>query len=149
MKNLFKTSILPTLMAVFAVVIVGSGCPAETAILEESDTEAPKIIIVTPNDNAVFYPIGTPEAITTVVLNAGASDNVKVNSGTVKVINPAGEVVHTHSESTDEVYTSFSTDTPGTYSVIFEFVDTSGNKAELRIIIICNEVSTDGDDTAA
>ncbi|MEC3907497.1 hypothetical protein VOI54_10740 [Tamlana sp. 2201CG12-4] len=129
------------LVMIFSSLFVQCTCSDEL----EDDNEAPVIEVLSPNDNAIFYTEDSTEVITYIIANATATDNNKIASGSVTITNVNGDIVHSHSESTFEVYTSFSTLEPGTYTVTFEFTDPNGNTSSVFRNIVCQESIDDGE----
>lgn len=152
MKDVFIKSVLPTLLGVFAVVIVGTGCPTP---IDEQDMKGPEIEILNPSEGAVFYTKGGVDNPKSILINAKATDDSQIVLGKVTVFNESGGQVHFHDERSSsqsginnfELYTSFETDNPGTYTVEFEFGDYSFNKTKVTRTITCLESLGGGDDT--
>ncbi|MGC6429420.1 MAG: immunoglobulin-like domain-containing protein [Jejuia sp.] len=133
---------LVLIFTIFCSLFVRCNCSTDEI---ENDDEDPVIEIISPNNNAIFYPEGSNITPSTIIANARATDNNKIKNGLVTITNADGEVVHIHNESTFEVYTSFSTSEPGTYTVTFTFSDPNGNNTSVSRTVICEAVG-DGTD---
>ncbi|MCB4808174.1 hypothetical protein LG651_07895 [Tamlana sp. 62-3] len=153
MKNLKNL----TLLLLVCSMLVKCDFSSNYENIEESKDNSPPIIqIESPTANKVFYTDGGTEAPDYVVINATATDDSKIVTGTVTVYNSNKESVHFYEEtsstqnniSINEVYTSFRTVQEGDYSIEIEFTDSQGNSAIETINVTCLYSPIGGDTDA-
>lgn len=101
-------------------------------ILEENP---PVITVLNPNVDAVFYTEDGVDAPDYIVIQATATDESKIERGSVTIFNSSGGQVDYYEEtastqngqSINTIYTSFSTFDSGDYVLEYEFTDVAGN----------------------
>lgn len=105
----------------------------EEGIIEESNP--PEITVLSPNEDAQFYTEGGTDSPDYIVIEATATDESKIEIGSVTIFNSSGVQVDYYEEtsatqngqSITSIYTSFSTFESGDYTLEFKFMDMAGN----------------------
>ncbi|TYA92168.1 hypothetical protein [Seonamhaeicola marinus] len=144
---------MKTLKFLLVFTIVGTltiGCKPQPL---EGDEEPPQIEVISPNNNTHFYTTSSNASPSTVVVNATATDNNAVKLGELIIKDPQGGI-HDASLEIDfssgiispQIYTSFSADIPGIYTITFVFTDFNDNEARVSRTIEFLQISPGGDD---
>ncbi|MDH7911284.1 hypothetical protein [Winogradskyella sp. SYSU M77433] len=112
---------------------------------EDADNAGPVITINTPSANAVFYTDGGVDFPDYIVITADATDDSKIDMGSVTVYNDSGMQVKYYEETSStqngisiiDIYTSFRTIQPGNYTLEFKFEDILGNSSTVTRNVTC------------
>lgn len=106
----------------------------EDQILEQVE---PVITVLNPSEGAVFYTEGGLDSPDYVIIEATATDESRIEKGSVTIFNSSGAQVGYYEEtsatqngqSINTIYTSFRTFEPGDYVLEYEFKDVAGNSS--------------------
>jgi hypothetical protein len=112
---------------------------------DPSDDTGPEITIVSPQENATFYTETGVDTPSFIIANATAIDDSDIKMAYVRVFNSDNIEVYYHSElaaltgmpNVGEIYTSFSTDQPGIYTIHFIFEDINDNESVVVREVTC------------
>nr|WP_321236980.1 hypothetical protein [uncultured Psychroserpens sp.] len=122
----------------------------EDGITQEQD--APVITVLKPNEDAVFYTDGGVDTPDYIIIEATATDESKIERGSVTIFNSSGVQVDYYEEtsatqngqSINAIYTSFRTFESGDYLLEYEFVDSAGNSSFETRNVTCLFSEIDG-----
>lgn len=121
------------MLSLFGVLFLS--CKAEPL---EGDEEAPVINIISPDINAAFFTSSSSLSPNTAQIIVRATDNNAVTFGIMTIEDPNGDLADadietslSENDTVMELTASFTTDTPGAYTLNFLFRDANNNDASI------------------